>query len=321
MSSKKQISIWKIMLVFILVQSAIAIFYNSSLNVGRHPDTDRFSMWFSSNDVTLIDNIQRSIQTEIFPDIYIRDNEITGADKYAYTYGSKRIYDLFYKLFREDSPLKFFGDDSAVLNFRMVRMLLFLNIFLVLGAIYLRNKLKFIPSKVQIAFEMFYDFFSGIARDSLGDKAPKFVSYYLTLFIFIWVCNLVGLIPIPGIMEPTRNLNVPLGLGIMAVLMIHYYSVRKKGVIEWGKEFLEPFFVMLPLNIVGEISKIVSVSFRLFGNIFGGGIIILVVSHLTTGVMVPVGLNMFFTLFGGTIQAFVFTMLCLTNLSLAISDE
>jgi len=122
-------------------------------------------------------------------------------------------------------------------------------------------------------------------------------------------------------MEPTRNLNVPLGLGIMGIAMIHYFSIRKKGLISWSKEFLEPFFVMLPLNIVGELSKIVSVSFRLFGNIFGGGIILLVVTHLTVSVMVPVGLNMFFTMFGGTIQAFVFTMLTLTNLSLAISDE
>ena len=73
-----------------------------------------------------------------------------------------------------------------------------------------------------------------------------------------------------------------------------------------------------PLNVVGELSKIISISFRLFGNIIGGGIIIIVVSHLTYSLVLPLFLDGFFVFFVGTVQAFVFTMLTLTYIAVAI---
>jgi F-type H+-transporting ATPase subunit a len=75
------------------------------------------------------------------------------------------------------------------------------------------------------------------------------------------------------------------------------------------------------LDAVGEISKVVSISFRLFGNILGGAIIMLVISSLVKFILFPVGLNLFFGLFVGTIQAFVFTMLSLSYISVAVTEE
>jgi F-type H+-transporting ATPase subunit a len=77
-------------------------------------------------------------------------------------------------------------------------------------------------------------------------------------------------------------------------------------------------FFMLPLNLIGEIAKVVSISFRLFGNIMGGSIIILVVSYLSYSVLLPPFLNAFFGLFVGTVQAFVFTMLTLVYISVQV---
>jgi len=74
----------------------------------------------------------------------------------------------------------------------------------------------------------------------------------------------------------------------------------------------------LPLNVISEMSKVVSISFRLFGNIIGGSIIIVVVSTLVANVVLPVGLDLFFIFFVGTVQAFVFTMLTLTYIAVAI---
>jgi F-type H+-transporting ATPase subunit a len=318
---KKKMNLWMILLIFFVVQCILASLLKYDITLGPNPETGKFGLWFNLSELTTIDKIQHSIQTDLFPDVYMKDNSIEGAEKYAFTYGSKKIYDFFHFLFHEESPFKFFGEDSGILNFRLWRMLFFLNIFFLCGAIYLRKKLSFIPTKVQVVCETLYTFFYDMIRESLGDKAQKFFPFYMTLFLFIWIANLVGMLPIPGISEPTRNLNAPLGLGIMAIMMVQYYSFKKKGFVAWGKEFLEPFFVMLPLNIVGELSRIVSVSFRLFGNIFGGGIIGLVVCKLIMDVTLPVGLTMFFTMFGGTIQAFVFTMLTLTFLSLAITDQ
>jgi F-type H+-transporting ATPase subunit a len=77
-------------------------------------------------------------------------------------------------------------------------------------------------------------------------------------------------------------------------------------------------FFLMPLNVVGEVAKVISISFRLFGNTLGGGIIIIVVSHLIWGLVLPPFLYGFFNFFVGTVQAFVFTMLTLVYISVQI---
>jgi F-type H+-transporting ATPase subunit a len=233
-------------------------------------------------------------------------------EKYKYTYGSKIIYNIFKLIPR--------GEGNIILNFRMWRMIIYVDLVIILLAFFLRKKLRFIPSKAQIICEMVYGFIEDLVVVSLGEKNKGFVPYFITLFFFIWCCNWSSLLPIPGIVEPTRHLNVTLGLGVMSLTLVHFNSVRKKGVVGYIKGYLEPIFLFLPMNIVGELSRVISISFRLFGNIFGGAIITLVVTELTRAVLIPIVLNMFFTMFAGTIQAFVFIMLSLTYLSLEITD-
>jgi len=241
--------------------------------------------------------------------------------QYSFTYGSKTLYNFFTGTFKEGSVWKIFGSDSGIANFHLWRMLLYLDIFIILLALYINRKLSFIPSLVQVVFEFVYGFLEDLIFVTLGEKKAKnFVPFFVTLFIFIFFSNWAALLPIPGISEPTRNLNVPLGMGLMALTVVHFNSMRKKGIIDYVKGYCEPIVFMMPLNVIGEVSKIISISFRLFGNIFGGAIITIVVSALTYYVIVPVGLNMFFTMFAGTIQAFVFTMLSLTYLALEITD-
>ncbi|MCK4695664.1 MAG: F0F1 ATP synthase subunit A, partial [Candidatus Cloacimonetes bacterium] len=200
-------------------------------------------------------------------------------------------------------------------------MLLIVDLILLLMALYIRRRLLSRPSKPQILFEMIYTALEEFVVETLGKQRANYAPYIVTLFIFIWTCNMIGLVPIPGFMEPTRNLNVPLGLGIFAVIIVHITAIKVKGV--WGhlKNYVN--FVKNPLfllDIVSELSKVVSISFRLFGNILGGAIIILVVSSLVSFVVIPVGLSLFFGIFIGTIQAFVFTMLALTYIGVEISE-
>ena len=93
---------------------------------------------------------------------------------------------------------------------------------------------------------------------------------------------------------------------------------RAKGLKGYARQYVEPMFFMAPLNIIGELAKVVSISFRLYGNILGGSIIILVVSHLIYSLILPPLLNVFFGFFVGTIQAFVFTMLTLVYISVQV---
>ena len=123
----------------------------------------------------------------------------------------------------------------------------------------------------------------------------------------------------PHLHEPTKDLNTPLSLGIMGFIIAHYAGIRSKGIGKYLKEYFEPIFFMAPLNVIGELAKVVSISFRLFGNIMGGSIIILVVSYLTYSIILPPFLNLFFVIFIGAIQAFVFTMLTVVYISVQVN--
>jgi len=100
----------------------------------------------------------------------------------------------------------------------------------------------------------------------------------------------------------------------------HATALRVKGWRAYVREYFQPFFLMFPLNVIGELAKVVSISFRLYGNIMGGSIIIYVVSGLVRQLVLPPLLNAFFGVFVGTVQAFVFAMLTLTYISVAIQD-
>lgn len=259
--------------------------------------------------------LQEKITEDFQPDQYLHDQIIQavniGEEITGEIYGSEKIYDFFAAVF---------GSSNAINAFRLIRILLIVNLIFLFIIISTKKRIAEKPSKIQILFEMLYSFFDEFVRDTLGKKNLHFTPYIVTIFLFIWICNMIGLVPIPGFMEPTRNLNVPLALGIIAMVVVHAKAIKVKGL---GKHLLEytpvknPLFI---LDIVGEVSKVVSISFRLFGNILGGAIIILVVSSLVKFFILPVGLSLFFGIFVGSIQAFVFTMLALTYIGVEIGE-
>jgi F-type H+-transporting ATPase subunit a len=187
--------------------------------------------------------------------------------------------------------------------------------------------LKRYPGRFQAMMEMIVDAFDNLCRETLGERGRKYVPYIGSLFILLWVSNLIGIIPF--FEEPTRDINTPVALAVVAIAVAQVSAIRVNGWKKWAEEFCEPapriygipIPLMLPLNIVGEIGKAISLPFRLFGNIFGGAVIILVISSLIMYVGLPPFLNFFFGIFVGTIQAFVFTMLSLTYVAVAIGGE
>ncbi len=179
------------------------------------------------------------------------------------------------------------------------------------------RKRAILPRPLQVAGELIVSQFYILTEDALGkEKAKIYAPLICALFMFLLLSNWIGIIP--HLEEPTKDLNTPLSLGIMGFLIAHYAGIKSKGLKDYLKEYFQPLFFMMPLNVIGEIAKVVSVSFRLFGNIMGGSIIILVVSYLTYSVLLPPFLNAFFGLFVGTIQAFVFTMLTLVYISVQV---
>lgn len=175
----------------------------------------------------------------------------------------------------------------------------------------------------------FMNSFIGLCKQSLGEVSFKHLTFVTALFTFIFSSNLFALIP--GIEEPTKDINTTLALGTLAFSYVQIYAIKTVGLWHYLKEYLSPFFLMFPINVVGKLATVVSLSFRLFGNIFGGYIITKIYLGLIEGNVISESIGMltgidlllkvFFGLFEGFLQAFVFSMLTLTYLSIALSGE
>ena len=212
--------------------------------------------------------------------------------------------------------IPFLGHDITI-NLEVVLMTWIAFAILVAVGILSTRKRGIFPRSMQMFGELFVNQFYDLTEDALDkEMAKKYGPLICALFMFLVMANWMGIIP--HLEEPTKDLNTPLSLGLMGFAIAHYAGIKSKGFKAYAREYMEPMFFMMPLNVIGELAKIVSISFRLFGNIMGGSIIILVVSHLTYSIVLPPLLNAFFGLFVGTIQAFVFTMLTVVYISVQV---
>lgn len=206
---------------------------------------------------------------------------------------------------------------NLVFNVQTIIMTWIVMAALILFGLLATKKIGLLPNPFQVVGELFVTAFRSLTVDALDEeRAEKYFPIICTLFMFLLLCNWIGIIP--HLSEPTKDLNTPLSLGVLGFFIAHYSGIRAKGFKEYAKGYMEPIFFMAPLNVISELSKVISISFRLYGNIMGGSIIILVVSHLVYSLVLPPLLNCFFGLFVGAIQAFVFTMLTLVYISLQV---
>ncbi len=209
------------------------------------------------------------------------------------------------------------GEYAFVFNVETLIMTWIIMAFLIMFSLIVSKRIALVPGSLQSVAELIVGTFDNLVKDALEIKDyRKYSPLICALFMFLLLSNWIGIIPF--LSEPTKDLNTPLGMGLMGFVIAHYSGIRAKGLKGYLSEYCQPMFFMAPLNVIGEIAKVVSISFRLYGNIMGGSIIILVVSHLVWNLVIPPVLYAFFGLFVGTIQAFVFTMLTLVYISVQI---
>jgi F-type H+-transporting ATPase subunit a len=209
------------------------------------------------------------------------------------------------------------GGTKLTFNLNVILMTwIVISLLLLFGYLSARRR-SLLPGPLQVVGELIVGQFYTLTEDALGKNLAKtYAPLICALFMFLLLSNWIGIIP--HLSEPTMDLNTPLSLGLMGFVLAHYAGIRAKGFKNYSKAYFEPIVFMMPLNVIGELAKVVSISFRLFGNIMGGSIIILVVSYLTYSVLLPPFLNAFFGLFVGTIQAFVFTMLTIVYIAVQV---
>lgn len=179
----------------------------------------------------------------------------------------------------------------------------------------LTRNLEKIPRGAQHLVEAAVDGISNLVSGDLGPEGKVFVPLILMVTSFVFLSNLIGVVP--GAFSPTEDLTTTVVLATIVFVVGHVAAIVKKGFFTWLKGFFEPYWVLFPINIVGEISQVLSHSFRLYGNIFGGGILLGIVYMLVPYVL-PVPLMAWFGVLMGAIQTAVFTMLAIAYIQMKL---
>lgn len=200
------------------------------------------------------------------------------------------------------------------------------------------KKFSLIPGKFQLFMESLLEFIYSTVEDSTSKKEfvrPIFI-IAATLFLFVVVSNVIS--GFPGVQvvptdsgikislfedtwyTPTSDINTNATYAVMVLIISHAFAIKVKGFGKWLKGFFEPNPIMFPMNIIGEIAKPISHSLRLFGNIAGGGILVLILSYMAKYMFIPVVLWGFFGIFVGVIQALVYSMLAIAYISSQIEE-
>lgn len=202
----------------------------------------------------------------------------------------------------------------------------------VLGA----RRLQMKPTGTQNFMEWVVDFIKGMINDTMDWKTGKvFLPLGLTLITYILVSNLMGVAFMAVFghdlwwKSPTSDPGVTLSLAVMVILLTHFYGIKVKGAKEYGKDFLKPFPVFLPIKIIEEFANTLTLGLRLFGNIFAGEVLLGLLAGLMAsgsvwgllGGAVPMLAWQGFSLFIGAIQAFIFTMLTMVYMSHKVSSD
>jgi len=177
------------------------------------------------------------------------------------------------------------------------------------------------PNPAQQIAEMIHEAIGGQADQVIGHGYQKFQAWVTCIFLFVLLNNLLGLIP--GIKAPTTFLVVPLGLAVPTFLFYNFHGIREQGPIGYLKHFAGPIWWMawliFPIEIVSHLARIMSLTVRLYANMFAGDLVTLVFFS-----MIPLGIPAIFLglhVFVSLIQAFVFMLLTMIYLSLAVAHE
>lgn len=175
---------------------------------------------------------------------------------------------------------------------------------LALSMIFVRN-LKMVPTGSQIYLESAVGWLNNFFEDILGEEGKRYFPYLGTVAIYIGCANLIGIL---GLTPPTKDLNVTAGLSIMSIFLIEYSGFKAKGFKGWVKSFAEPMPLLAPINFLEVFIRPLSLCMRLFGNVLGGFVVMELIK-LVAPAIIPIPFSLYFDIFDGLIQTYVFVFL------------
>ncbi len=217
------------------------------------------------------------------------------------------IKEVLKELLLEDKTLIHlpFGNGHFDFNKSIVLSWIFILVVFILILIFTRNMKVHNISKRQAAVEGFVLWIRGLAVGMLGEEGKEYSTYIISVLLFLACSNVMGLF---GVVPPTLDLNVTVALALVSIVMVEVAGIRSKGVKGWAKAFAQPMAVIAPMNVLELAIRPLSLCMRLFGNILGATVIMELLKHLIP-VGFPVPFSLYFDIFDGLIQAYVFVFL------------
>jgi len=199
-------------------------------------------------------------------------------------------------------------------------------IVLGLGFMVRRNATKGVPGKLQLAYETIVEQIQDVTDSAIGPQGRRFVPIALMIFLFTLACNWLEVLPNTGedwVPAPTGDVNLPLAMALLVIVWVHIESVRARGIKGYLSHYAQPYKALIPINVIEEITKPITLTFRLFGNIFSGGLMVVVMSSLLPFYASFAGQMIWkpFDMAIGLIQAFIFALLTILYFGMAMSHE
>jgi F-type H+-transporting ATPase subunit a len=183
------------------------------------------------------------------------------------------------------------------------------------------KKPQLIPSRIQSVMELIIQFFEGLLSDLIGKDGKKYLPLVGTIGLFILTCNLMGLVP--GFMSPTSKLNVTAGCALTVFIYYHWQGIKSQGLFKYMKHFMGPIPLlaplMVPIEIISHFSRPLSLSMRLFGNIFAEELLILIMASIIP-FLLPLPF-MAIAIITAVVQAYVFVLLSCIYIAGAVAHE
>ena len=178
--------------------------------------------------------------------------------------------------------------------------------FMLILAICMTRNLKVQnPGKRQVILETAVCGLQNMVKGIIGEEGAGYVPYLVTVIVYIGISNIIGLF---GMKPPTKDLNVTGALAIMSIILIEYSGIHAKGVKRWAKSFAEPVAVVAPLNVLEIFIRPLSLCMRLFGNVLGAFVVMELLKIIMPAIL-PIPFSLYFDIFDGLIQAYVFVFL------------
>ncbi|WP_315116596.1 F0F1 ATP synthase subunit A [uncultured Clostridium sp.] len=213
--------------------------------------------------------------------------------------------------------LRLFGVNINITENIIIQWIIIL-MFIALSIILTRN-LELVPSKKQSIVEVFVEYIGKIVKDNMGESYTNFIPFVGAMILFLASMNLVGLV---GVVPPTSDISINLGMAMITFLVVQGYAIKKVGLINYITAYGKPYFFILPLNIIERFMLPISLSLRLFGNMTAAIIIVdLIYKGLYSinplaQLLIPVPVHIYFDIFDGTIQMIIFIMLTMINIKI-----